>query len=131
MGRLVVHPFETGQTCFLKCNLCWMGGQLSIHSVVSHQISSISVHQISSMTSVTHALIRLPRMHSSTFCGLTTTLGCLSLMSIWEAVLNHPTICHPLKFFYNLKIPARPRHVQMLPFQPQSCPLELQPQCNN
>ena len=26
--------FETGQTCFLKCNLFWMGGHLSIHAVV-------------------------------------------------------------------------------------------------
>ena len=26
--------FETGQTSFLNCNLCWMGGHLSIHAVV-------------------------------------------------------------------------------------------------
>ena len=25
--------FETGQTSFLNCNLCWMGGHLSIHAV--------------------------------------------------------------------------------------------------
>ena len=37
MDNLVVHPsssFETGQTFFQKCLLCWMGGRLSIHAVV-------------------------------------------------------------------------------------------------
>ena len=36
-NKLLVHPFnaafETGETVFFKCNLCWMGGCLIIHSV--------------------------------------------------------------------------------------------------
>ena len=40
MGKLVVHPlpihfrYKTGKTCFLNCNLCLMGGHLSIQDVV-------------------------------------------------------------------------------------------------
>ena len=33
-SSLIHFRFEAGQTCFLNCNLCWMGGHLSIHAVV-------------------------------------------------------------------------------------------------
>ena len=36
MDNLVVHHirFDTSQTCFFKCNLCWMGVHFLIHAVV-------------------------------------------------------------------------------------------------